>query len=89
MAALKHTLDYIEQIPVMASQMLTPLSDKEINQPLKPLHSFTELSAAEWDSLVHSVIHNRPLHQKLILTRCAILEKNKVKSKLADLDALD
>lgn len=88
MAALKHTLDYIEQIPVMASQMLTPFSDDEIIKPLKPLTSFSDLSSADWDALIHSVIHNRALHQKLILTRCALLEKTKV-TKLAELDALD
>ena len=89
MAALKHTQDYIEQVPVMAYDMIQSHSVDEKPEPLKPLNSFYELSPTEWDFMIHAAIPFRRLHEKLILTRCTILEKYKLRAKLSELDALD
>ena len=59
------------------------------SKPLKPFNSFNQLSAQEWDLLIHAVVPFRELHQKLILTRCSILEKQRTNGKIARLDSLD
>ena len=69
--------------------MLNSHSVEEKPEPLKPLNSFYDLSPTEWDFIVHAAIPYRRLHEKLILTRVAILERHKVRAKLSNLDALD
>ena len=59
------------------------------SKPLKPLNSFAQLSTQEWDTLIHAVVPFRELHQKLILTRCDILERQRTKGQLVKLDSLD